>query len=561
VSIQELPVREMKWVYLAILLAVALSARLYMLDELPYGLNADETRMAYDGYLYLEDGVYRPLVYQQRESTLPYVYGGLITLYGFSNGVIRFPSALLGMVSCLSLCLLIFRVLPDFWAFCTSLVVVTYGPLVALDRLALRTSVCTAVVFVFLAFFFFFGPSDKRLHWFFLGFIFGVGFHTYNAYKVMPLVVMVLLAIHVWDPPDLSSLWRKMYFFIAGAFLGAANLVYTVLTESPDTYLWRETAVFGKVASAEGGPFGTILRNLLDFARMLLGQESPLPWGAMVGYFHFVWVPLLAIGVYTAARSRPRSVEFALLITFCVFLVPGLLSTEMFARRILTPLVLAVTLSGIGLYEVVRKFGWELNRRVRAGTLLLAVGLAVWNMVSYFVVYAAQPKWEQGPFSAAHRWIGPQVRELVDPATKVIFAEGASDYWLVQLYLTDILDVHEKSASFFYMPDNIDDAHLADVESFCAGDNPVLFVFRGFTPEKVVEGVVRRCDLDEVVPLDRPGDIYPRPARRFILMRRSGHCDMGRKDGSVVSQVLEIVPKKPLSDPVPVETIVTRGTR
>ena len=89
----DLPARTKRWVYFAILVVVALGARLYMLDELPYGLNADETRMAFDGYLYLEEGVYRPLVYQYRESTLPYVYGALIKLYGFSNGVMRSPSA------------------------------------------------------------------------------------------------------------------------------------------------------------------------------------------------------------------------------------------------------------------------------------------------------------------------------------------------------------------------------------------------------------------------------------------------------------------------------------
>jgi len=505
---------------------VALGARLYMLDELPYGLNADETRMAFDGYLYLEEGVYRPLVYQYRESTLPYVYGALIKLYGFSNGVMRSPSALVGVVSSLCLCLLIFKVLPDFWAFCASLVLVTYGPLVALDRLALRTSVCTAVVLAFLVFFFLFRSSEKRLHWFFLGFIFGIGFHTYNAYKVMPLLVAVLLTIHFWDSSERTHVWRKLSFFGLGSLLGAVNLVYTVLTESPDTYLWRETAVLGDVAGAEGGPFGLVGQNLVDLARLLLGLESPLPFGATVGYFHVVWVPLFVVGVYAAARSPKRSTKFALLITFCIFLVPGLLSTEMFARRILTPLVLVVALSGIGLYEIVRRLGLEGNERVRAAGLLLAISLAVWNMVSYFVVYAAQPKWEQGPFSAAHRWIGPQVRGLVDPSTRIIFTEGASDYWMVQLYITDLLDVSEESPSFFYVPDQFDDTEMEEVSSFCVGDDPVLFIFRGFTPGVLVEEVIQRCHLDEVVPLDRPGDIYPGPERRFVLMQRSGECEI-----------------------------------
>ena len=133
-----------RWICLAILLVLAFGTRLYQLDVLPYGHNNDETGLTYEGYLLLQEPGLPVFVSQAREPTLPYLYGLLVKLFGFSNGVIRLPSALFGVIGCLSLCLLIFRFMPDYWAFCIGAVVITYGPYVALDRLALRTSVCTA---------------------------------------------------------------------------------------------------------------------------------------------------------------------------------------------------------------------------------------------------------------------------------------------------------------------------------------------------------------------------------------------------------------------------------
>jgi 4-amino-4-deoxy-L-arabinose transferase-like glycosyltransferase len=361
--------------FFGILLALALFTRLYQLDVLPYGHNNDETRMALDGYVLLQDGVYEPLVFQSRESTFPYLYGLLIDLFGFSNGIIRLPSALLGVVGSLCLCLLIFRFLPDFWAFCISLAIVSYGPHVALDRLALRTSICTAVVFAFLLLFFVLRSSERRLHWFVLGVVFGIGFHTYNAYRVMPLLVAILLAIHFWAPAERNHLGRKLLFFGSGALLGAANMVYIVLTESPKNYLWREADLLGLAANSEVGFWGMVGHNLAEFLRMLLGQSIPLPVGAAVPYFHAAWVPLFVFGVYVALRARARRPEFSLLMALCVFLLPVLLTDEFFARRFLTSLVLVVALTGIGAYEAIRRLGEERNRS-EAGTVFFFPAVA-----------------------------------------------------------------------------------------------------------------------------------------------------------------------------------------
>jgi hypothetical protein len=501
---------------------MALFTRLYHLDTLPYGHNHDETRMALDGFVLIQDGVYEPLVSQYRESTFPYLYGLLIDLFGFSNGIIRLPSALLGAIGSLCLCLLIFRIMPDFWAFCVSLTLVTYGPLLALDRLALRTSICTAAVFFFLLLFFVLRSSGRRLHWFILGLVFGLGFHTYNAYRVMPLLVVILLVIHFWELDERRELGRKLLFFGSGAVVGAANMVHIVLTESPKDYLWREADLLGLVANSDTGFVGMVGHNLVEFFRMLLGQSIALPVGAAVPYFHAAWMPLFLYGVLVAARARPRSPEFTLLLTLCVFLLPVLATDEFFARRFLTSLVLVVAVTGIAAYEAIRRLGHERNRKICTFVLLLVVGVAACNLWSYFVDYASMPKWQQGPFFASQRWCGPMVREHVGPDTKIIFAYDVEDVWTITLYLKDILEVRLDNPAFLRLPPSISDLRVDEVEDFCATEAPVLFLYRLRTPSEIVGHVMHGCGMTEVVPFPWQEGLVKKPDRRLMMAKRTG---------------------------------------
>jgi len=426
-----------------------------------------------------------------------------------------------GVIGVLCLCLLMFRIMPDFWAFCAGLTLVTYGPLLALDRLALRTSICTAVVFVFLLLFFVLRSSGRRLHWFILGLVFGLGFHTYNAYRVMPLLVVLLLGIHFWDPGERRDLGRKLLFFGLGALVGAANMVYIVLTESPKDYLWREADLLGLAAGSDVGFVGMVGHNLLEFSRMLLGQSIALPVGAAVPYFHAAWLPLFLYGVFVTARARPRSPEFTLLLTLCVFLLPVLVTDEFFARRFLTSLVLVVALTGIGAYEATRRLGHERNRTLRAFVLLVAIGVALYGLWSYFVHYASMPKWKQGPFFASQRWYGPMLREHVGPDTRIIFAYEIEDFWTMTLYLTDILDVRLGNRAFLRLPRFYEELPLDEMESFCTADVPVVFLFRVETAAEIVDSVVELCNVTEIVPLPCcPDGLVKEVQRRVIIAKR-----------------------------------------
>jgi hypothetical protein len=509
-----------RWVFCCVLLLLAIATRFWQLDTLPYGHNNDETGLAYEGYLLLQESDYRVVVSQARESTLPYLYGFLVKLFGFSNGVIRLPSAAVGVVGCLSLCLLIFRFLPDFWAFCIGLVVVSYGPYLALDRLALRASVCTAVVFVFLLTFDTFKSSERRPHWFVLGVIFGVGFHTYIAYRVMPIVVLALLVIHLLHVRDRAIFWRQLVAFGCGTVVTGWVLLFMFLGARNDYVFFREANVFQKIIQLDSGIWSTLGRNLVELCRMLLGFEMPFPVGVQVPYFHLVWVPFLVFGICSSVRTRARQPQFALLITFVIFLVPVLLSDEFFARRYLTSLVLAVALTGIGAYEATRRVGWDRNGLVRGAVLLLAIGVASSNVWFYFGAYASRPKWDQGPFSAAHRWVGAILRDEIDADSKMLFADEVGDPWSIELYLVGIVVVSEQHPAVMRMYTEYDDRSSRQIESFCRTPDPIYFLSTIDTPQHVSDLVRRACDTTRRVPIEWPADIVPGDDMEIIVATR-----------------------------------------
>jgi hypothetical protein len=183
-------------------------------------------------------------------------------------------------------------------------------------------------------------------------------------------------------------------------------------------------------------------------------------------------------------------------------------------------LELVVAVSGIGAYEAIRRLGEDGNRRVRALVLSLAVGVAVCNLWSYFVGSASMPKWKQGQFFASQRWYGPMVRDHAGPDTKMVFASDIEDVWTMTLYLTDILDVRLHKRAFLSLPSHVDEGVAERIESFCSESAPMVFLFRIETSTKIVEKLMQRCDMAEVVPLPVADGIVKKVRRRIIMAER-----------------------------------------
>ena len=103
--------KKSTWVLIAIILFGAF-IRLFKLGEIPNGLQQDETSLGYNAYSILktekdEHGVFLPQNFQAfGEYKLPgYIYATVpsIFVFGFTPFAIRFPSALAGILSLVSI--------------------------------------------------------------------------------------------------------------------------------------------------------------------------------------------------------------------------------------------------------------------------------------------------------------------------------------------------------------------------------------------------------------------------------------------------------------------------
>jgi hypothetical protein len=93
------------------------------------------------------------------------------------------------------------------------------------------------------------------------------------------------------------------------------------------------------------------------------------------------------------------------------------------------------------------------------------------------------------------------------------------------LYLTDILDVRLHNPAYLTLPSYFDEGVVERIEDFCSESAPVVFLFRIETPTEIVDNVMDRCGMTEVVPLPVADGIVKKVQRRMILAKRAGLQD------------------------------------
>jgi hypothetical protein len=183
-------------------------------------------------------------------------------------------------------------------------------------------------------------------------------------------------------------------------------------------------------------------------------------------------------------------------------------------------LVVAVVLTGIGLYEVARRLGWADNRSMRIAALVLAIGVASWNLWCYFGAYASRPKWDQGPFSAAHRWVGTALRDVMGEESKILMANEVDDPWMLELYLIGIVEINRKHPAVMRMRTDYDDISSRQIESFCRTPRPIYFLSTIDTPEHIGGLVRRACDTTRLLPIEWSADIVAGDDMTIVVATR-----------------------------------------
>ncbi len=218
-----------------IILAVAGFFRLYNLDSAPPGLYPDEAINANDAMQALGSGEFK-IFYPDnngREGLYVNILAGLFKIFGPSIWVLRFTSALLGILTVLFLYLLVREIFNWQIASLSSFFLAISFWHVNFSRIGFRGILVPLLVI--LTFYFLWKGFKylKNSHFVLSGIFLGLGMYTYIPFRLVPFIVIILLLVF-WQKIKKDYSLSKYEEFRNKYIIGFAYiLVLSLLVAAP----------------------------------------------------------------------------------------------------------------------------------------------------------------------------------------------------------------------------------------------------------------------------------------------------------------------------------------
>lgn len=441
--------RVLSFVLLLSILSIALFVRVYQLDSIPGGLYPDEAMNGVDGLAAIESGDYK-LFYPNnygREGLFINLQALAVKYFGNTIPVLKFWSTIFGTLAVLGLYLLgkelfqrraagliaAFLLATSFWA-------------INFSRIGFRAIMVTFLL-SFAFYFFFKGIRTERLRTFFIsGLIFGIGLHTYVAYRLAPLILIAILPFLILSYENfLKRFWKHGLIFILGAFLTAAPLVFHFVTH-PEELNSRTGAVSIFSPEINKGDFwGTFGKTLgLSLVKYnFWGDQNwrhnypPYPildpftgifFLAGFGYLVYDFVRLTGRRFREKVRDPALARTAFLLAFFFVMLMPEFLTEEGLphALRAIGTQAPVFLMATFGILLLMKKAGnAHVGTRIALYSLVFLTLFfgAMINISKYFVFFANNPE-QHGAFNKNYRNMSDYVMTLPPETIKYIVPNG-----------------------------------------------------------------------------------------------------------------------------------------
>jgi 4-amino-4-deoxy-L-arabinose transferase-like glycosyltransferase len=359
--------------YAAVALAVVLAAflRFYQLDSIPPGLHADEATDGNDARAAWRTGQFHVFYPENngREGLAINLQAVALGLAGVARPwVVRWPSAVFGTLTVLGVFALgrQFGLQKMVWL-AAWLMAASFWH-INVSRMGTR--VAAAPFFLVWSLWLMGNATGPRwLVWSGLaGLMYGLGFHTYTAYRVTPLLIAVV-----------ACRYEKRVLGVAGAVALLTVLPLAVFAaQQPDAF-------FHRLQTLPGLTLHDLARNTGKTIAMFNFAGDPSPRHNIPGRA-LLWWPVglvFVAGVMVAAR-RQRALLWWLLIG----LLPAIIANEgvPHAWRAVLAIPAAFLLAALGAEWLSERYRWRIVAPV------LAVAVAVEAYRAYFVVWARDPR-------------------------------------------------------------------------------------------------------------------------------------------------------------------------
>lgn len=231
---------------LFLIIALGFFLRVYNIDHTPPGVYPDEAVNGMDAVTANQTGDYQWFypANQGREGLMMNLVALGFKLFGISVLTLRLPSIVFGTLTILGTYLLGKELFNTRVGLISSFLVSVGYWAINFSRISFRANILPAVL-VFSFYFLWKGLRTKKWTDFAIGgFIFGIGLHTYIAFRIAPVILVVtLISLIVSRPGFLKEYWKKILVFMIFTVIAAAPMLYTFFWAHPEYFISRSDSI------------------------------------------------------------------------------------------------------------------------------------------------------------------------------------------------------------------------------------------------------------------------------------------------------------------------------
>ncbi len=336
--------------------------------------------------------------------------------FGVSVLTLKLPSIIFGTLAILGTYLLAKEIFSRRVGLISAFLVSTAFWAINFSRISFRANMLPAVL-AFSFYFLFKGTRTKKWYDFaFGGLIFGIGLHTYIAFRIAPAILVVMLFVFLINRREfLKEYWKHILTFIIFTFIASAPMLYTFFISHPE-YLESRSANISILSSEinKGDLFGTFSRSLgLSLAKYNIWGDQNWrhnypPYAILdpitgitftFGLFYSIFrLTQLLFRRFRSGERHPRLEVYVFLVSwFFIMLAPEFMTAEgnPHALRSIGTLPVVFILAALTFEYFFRKSEHYSNffkkiTVVLATFILLFVG--IFNVVKYHFFWANNPK-------------------------------------------------------------------------------------------------------------------------------------------------------------------------
>lgn len=459
------------WTILAIILAIAAGLRFYGITSTPPGLYLDEAADGANAIQALETGNFEVFYPEDngREGLYINVAAVSIHFFGSTAWALRLPAALCGVLTVAGVYWLTAELLSPPGGLAAAFFLATSFWHLNFSRIAFRAIAAPlflvwALYVLLLAFRRLREGRKFAVQAALAGVIYGLGFHTYIAYRVTPVLVILVLSFLFVEAS--KSGWMRRYWTAAGLFaVGAAVVIYPLaayLVKHPDMAMGRvnQVSVFQSTHAAQD-----IAKNIWKTVAMLYWKGDANWRHNYPGRPEVFWpvALLMTLGVAVAVRRVFARASTAALLPPAVLLlwmlcgaIPAVLSNEGMPHALRSILLLPpiVIFAAIGATAMLSAIPATISTSMwKIAVTALACALTGEAIHTYFYVWAADPRLP-GWFDGNNAIAAEQMNALPKERAKVVAIDGpreAADLFFMPLvslrFLTQSVTLKQQQES------------------------------------------------------------------------------------------------------------------